>query len=109
MERFRQRFALLIAGILSGFDRLVFKGRLCGLYWPEGMNCLLHANHVSHKEFKQYAKDNLVLLRCDFPKSTTQPAGLIEQNRNLADMFAIRGYPRMVILNPLGIVRNLVM
>jgi hypothetical protein len=56
MERFRQRFALLIAGILSGFDRLVFKGRLCGLYWPEGMNCLLHANHVSHKEFKQYAK-----------------------------------------------------
>src|SRR5262249_41147714 len=36
--------------------RLVFKGRLCGLYWPEGMNCLLHANHVAHKEFKQYAK-----------------------------------------------------
>jgi len=53
-------------------------------------------------QFKDYAKDNLVLLRVDFPKSTTQPAGLVEQNRNLADMYAIRGYPRMVILNPLG-------
>jgi protein disulfide-isomerase len=52
--------------------------------------------------FRDYAKENLVLLKVDFPKSTTQPAGLIEQNRNLADMYAIRGYPRMVILNPLG-------
>lgn len=52
--------------------------------------------------FKEYARDNLVLLRVDFPKSTTQPAALMEQNRNLADMYAIRGYPRMVVLNPLG-------
>jgi hypothetical protein len=57
MQHFLQRFALLVAGVLSGFDRLVFKGRLCPLYWPEGMNCLLSANHVSHKEFKQYAKE----------------------------------------------------
>ena len=57
MQRFLQRFALLVAGTLSGFDRLVFKGRLCPLYWPEGMNRLLRANHVLHKEFKQYAKE----------------------------------------------------
>jgi hypothetical protein len=50
MQRFLQRFARLVAGTLSGFDRLVFKGRLCALYSPEGMNCLLRANHVAPKE-----------------------------------------------------------
>ena len=55
MRRFLQRFALLVAGTLSGFDRLVFKGKLCPLYSPEGMNILLRANHVAHKEFKAYA------------------------------------------------------
>jgi hypothetical protein len=57
MQRFLQRFALLVAGTLSGFDRLVFKGKLCALYSPGGMNCLLHANHVAHQEFKQYAQE----------------------------------------------------
>jgi len=57
MQHFLQRFALLVAGTLSGFDRLVLKGRLCPLYWPDGMNGLLRANHVAHKEFKQYAQE----------------------------------------------------
>jgi hypothetical protein len=55
MKRFLERFALLVAGVLHGFDRLVFKGRLCPLYTPEGMNCLLCANHVPYKDFKDYA------------------------------------------------------
>src|SRR5277367_2935325 len=55
MQRFLQRFTLFVAGALCGFDRLVFKGRLCQLYSPEGMNILLRANHVAHKEFKKYA------------------------------------------------------
>ena len=57
MERFLQRFALLVAGTLSGFDRLVLKGRLCPLYSPDGMNILLRANHVMHKDFKRYAAE----------------------------------------------------
>jgi hypothetical protein len=55
MDRFLQRFALLVAGVLQGFDRLVFKGKLCPLYSAEGMNCLLSANHVLYKDFKEYA------------------------------------------------------
>ncbi len=55
MKSFLQRFALLVAGVLQGFDRLVFKGKLCPLYSPEGMNCLLSANHVLTKDFKNYA------------------------------------------------------
>ena len=55
MDRFLQRFVLLVAGVLQGFDRLVFKGKLCPLYSAEGMNCLLSANHVLYKDFKEYA------------------------------------------------------
>ncbi len=55
MNSFLQRFALLVAGVLQGYDRLVFKGKLCPLYSPEGMNCLLSANHVLYKDFKNYA------------------------------------------------------
>ena len=41
MKNFLRRFAMLVAGVLHGFDRLVFKGKLCPLYSPEGMNCRL--------------------------------------------------------------------
>ncbi len=57
MSSFLQRFALLIAGVLHGFDRLVFKGKLCPLYSPEGMNFLLCANHVDYRDFKEYAAE----------------------------------------------------
>ena len=49
MKTFLQRFGHLVLGILSGFDRLVFKGKLRQLYSPEGMNCYLSANHVLYK------------------------------------------------------------
>ncbi len=55
MRSFLQRFAVLVAGVLHGFDRLVFKGKLCPLYSPDGMNILLRANHVLIKDFKDYA------------------------------------------------------
>ena len=57
MQRFLQRFALLVAGTLSGLDRLVFRGKLCQLYSPQGMNCLLSANHVLYKDYKSYAAE----------------------------------------------------
>jgi thioredoxin-related protein len=51
-------------------------------------------------EFKAYAKKNLVLLKVDFPVASTQPATATD--RMLADLFNIRGYPTIVIVNPLG-------
>lgn len=57
MSSFLQRFAVLIAGVLQGFDRLVFRGKLCPLYAPEGMNKLLCANHVRYRDFKEYAAE----------------------------------------------------
>jgi hypothetical protein len=56
VERFLQKFAGIVLGILCGFDRLVFKGKLRQLYSPNGMNCYLSANHVLRKDFKAHAK-----------------------------------------------------
>jgi thioredoxin-related protein len=57
-------------------------------------------------EFIKYAKKNIVLLRVDFPKDekklAAQSEALREQNKQLADQFAIRGYPTVVILNFMG-------
>jgi hypothetical protein len=56
MKVFLQRYAGIVLGVLCGFDRLVFKGKLRQLYSPNGMNCYLSANHVLRKEFKTHAK-----------------------------------------------------
>src|SRR5438105_9192887 len=57
MQSFLQRCALLVSGVLSGFDRVVFKGRLPQLYSPEGMNCYAAANQVRYLDFKAHAKE----------------------------------------------------
>jgi hypothetical protein len=57
MRSFLLRFGAVVAGVLHGFDRLVFKGRLPQLYSPEGMNCYAAANHVRLLDFKKHAKD----------------------------------------------------
>jgi hypothetical protein len=57
MRSFLRRFQAIVRGVLSGFDRLVFKGRLPQLYSPEGMNCYAAANHVRLLDFKTHAKE----------------------------------------------------
>lgn len=57
MTTFLRRFARFVCGVLSGFDRVVFKGRLPQLYSPEGMNCYAAANHVRFLDFKKHAKE----------------------------------------------------
>jgi hypothetical protein len=57
MNTFLRRLALVVSGVMSGFDRAVFKGRLPQLYSPEGMNCYAAANHVRYLDFKIHAKE----------------------------------------------------
>ena len=54
------------------------------------------------EDFKTYARKNLVLLRVDFPTAATQPAALAQQNKTLAEMYNVRGYPSVIVLNPLA-------
>jgi hypothetical protein len=56
MKTFLQRFAALVLGVLSGFDRLVFRGKLRQLYAPDGMDHYLASNHILFKAFKEHAE-----------------------------------------------------
>jgi protein disulfide-isomerase len=52
--------------------------------------------------FKDYARKNLVLVQCDFPTTSEQPAEVKSQNQSLAEAFNIKGYPQMVLINAKG-------
>ncbi|MDB5294207.1 MAG: thioredoxin family protein [Phycisphaerales bacterium] len=66
----------------------------------------MEADIYQHADFKNYARANLVLLRVDFPAEPAnvakQTKDMKEQNEMLADMFGVRGYPTVVVLNPKG-------
>ena len=56
----------------------------------------------SKKEFKDYAKENLVLVEVDFPQGKRQTKKLKEQNEKLKNEHSIKGYPTIIVLNPEG-------
>ena len=56
----------------------------------------------SKKEFKDYAKDNLVLVEIDFPNAKRQSKKLKEQNEKLKTEHGVRGYPTIIVLDPEG-------
>ncbi len=53
-------------------------------------------------EFKDYAKQHLVLVLLDFPRSKPQSKKLKEQNKELAQKYEIKGYPSVILLSPEG-------
>ena len=59
MKSFVSRFEALITGVLSGFDRLVFRGTLQPLLWKSGRNSglltFLSKTGIRGAEFKDYA------------------------------------------------------
>ena len=56
MERFATRHQDRIAGILTGFDRLRFRGTLRSISYPRGVEKWLGARHVLLKEFGSWAE-----------------------------------------------------
>ncbi|MDB6172720.1 MAG: thioredoxin [Chthoniobacteraceae bacterium] len=56
----------------------------------------------SKKEFKDYAKGNLVLVEVDFPQGKRQSKKLKDQNEKLKGEFAIHGYPTIIMLDSEG-------
>jgi protein disulfide-isomerase len=53
-------------------------------------------------EFKNYAEQNLVLLRVDFPHNVPLPARVQQQNQGLKSKYTISGYPTIIVLNSQG-------
>lgn len=56
MERFVTRHAGHIAGILSGFDRLLFRGSIRSLCYVDGMDRFLSSQRVLYKDFGGYVE-----------------------------------------------------
>ncbi|MCP3967593.1 MAG: thioredoxin family protein [Lentisphaerae bacterium] len=56
----------------------------------------------SQKVFKEYAKDNLILVIVDFPRSKKQSDQIKKQNSELAKKYNINGFPTVLVLDKDG-------
>jgi protein disulfide-isomerase len=54
------------------------------------------------KEFKDYAKANLILVTVDFPHNVKQSKKLIEQNEALGKQYKVEGYPSIILIDAEG-------
>ena len=65
--------------------------------------CVKLKKEVFNKyEFKRFARQNLVCVELDFPKSKRLPRQLREQNDKLKKKYSIKGFPTVIILSPDG-------
>ncbi len=59
----------------------------------------LSANVFDHKEFMDWASDNVVLLELDFPRRTRIPQEFRQQNESLKNAFKVSGFPTIWVFN----------
>jgi protein disulfide-isomerase len=74
----------------------------------------LAANVFVKGEFRQWAEENVILLELDFPRRTTIPNNIRQQNLSLQQAFDVKGFPTIWVfhiqrdeknqynINPLG-------
>ncbi len=62
----------------------------------------LRSEVFSQDDFINYAKDNLVLVKIDFPEKIQQTEAVKFYNNQLAQRFNVQGFPTIVILNSNG-------
>src|SRR5437762_484577 len=51
MQRFLERHREAVLGVLSGFDRVLFRGTLRSLEYLKGFDTFLQVHHVLYKDF----------------------------------------------------------
>lgn len=65
--------------------------------------CQRLSNEVFSKdEFKDYADENLILVRLDFPKNIEQSAETKMYNSQLAQRYNVQGFPTILLFNSQG-------
>jgi protein disulfide-isomerase len=52
--------------------------------------------------FGEFAKDKLVLVKLDFPRSKPQAPEIKERNQKLAAQYEVQGFPTVILLNAEG-------
>ena len=63
---------------------------------------------LSNPTFKHFAKDNLVLVKVDYPKTKRLKAEIQAQNDSLKQQYNVHGFPTIILLSSEGkeIARN---
>jgi hypothetical protein len=56
MQQFIAKFEKVIQGVLSGFDRVLFRGSLLRLTHSVGMKWYLAQNHILCKHYEDHVK-----------------------------------------------------
>jgi len=56
----------------------------------------------SREEFEEYAIENLLLVKVDFPRSIPQSNKTKMYNQSLAQKFGIQGFPIIILINDQG-------
>jgi len=65
--------------------------------------CIRLSDEVfSKSEFEDYAEDNLILVRLDFPRSIEQSAETKTYNNQLAQRYGVQGFPTILLFNSQG-------
>ena len=65
--------------------------------------CIKLSNEVfSQPEFEEYADDNLILVRLDFPRNIEQSAETKMYNNQLAQRYGVQGFPTILLFNSQG-------
>lgn len=65
--------------------------------------CIRLSDEVfSKSEFEDYAEDNLILVRLDFPRSIEQSAETKLYNNQLAQRYGVQGFPTILLFNSQG-------
>lgn len=59
----------------------------------------LETSVFSQSDFLEWADENLVLVFLDYPNSLVQENNIIQQNQILQQVFSVRGYPTIVLLD----------
>ena len=62
----------------------------------------LDAEVFEKDAFKAFARENLVTVLIDFPRSKPQPAKLKAINQSLAEKYGVSGFPTILLLSPAG-------
>lgn len=63
---------------------------------------MMYEQVFSTDTFKDYAKENLVFVKLDFPRSIEQSDEVKTRNRELQQKFGVRGYPTVILLDSEG-------
>lgn len=70
------------------------------------MPCHMLDNTVfKTNSFQQFASENVILFKADFPKKRPIDPRILNQNELLAEKYGVRGYPTLLFLDPTGEVK----